>query len=106
MRLKSPKLFLLLSAIIVITGANLFFVSPNAVTKITPSNTDVSTCRKCHQAITDSFIHTAHYFDSRPADSNSIKGSFEEGKNRYSYNQFMEVAMVKADGKFIQSARI
>jgi len=106
MHLNSPKLILLLSAIIVITGANLFFTTPTTLTQPPASYTDVSTCRTCHQAITDSFIHTAHYFDSRPADSNSIKGSFEEGKNRYRYNQFMEVAMVKAEGKFFQSARI
>ena len=79
MHLNSPKLILLLSAIIVITGANLFFTTPTAATQPPASYTDVSTCRTCHQAITDSFIHTAHYFDSRPADSNSIKGSFEEG---------------------------
>src|SRR5205823_7577614 len=78
----------------------------NALIKTPASCTDVSSCRTCHRAITDSFIHTAHYFDSRPADSSSIKGSFEEGKNRYRYNQFMEVVMIRAGEKFIQSARI
>src|SRR4051812_47774832 len=100
MHLNSPRLIILLSAIIVITGANLFFATPNALIQTPASYTDVSSCRTCHRAITDSFIHTAHYFDSRPADSSSIKGSFEEGKNRYRYNQFMEVVMIREGEKF------
>lgn len=106
MHLNSPTLIVLSSAIIVITGANLFFASPDVSIETPASYSEVTSCRTCHQAITDSFVHTAHYFDSRPADSNSIKGSFEDGKNRYRYNQFMEVVMIKAGGKFIQSARV
>lgn len=106
MHLGSFKPVVILSAIvIVITGTNLFFVKPKNF-QIASSLTDVSTCRKCHQAITDSFIRTAHYFDSRPADSSSIKGSFREGKNKYVYNQFMEVVMVKEGNQFLQSGRV
>jgi len=107
MYLISPKLVVVLSAIvIVITGSNLFFVVPNNVPNPPASFTDVSSCRTCHRAITDSFMRTAHYFDSRPADSSSIKGSFEEGKNTYAYNQFMEVVMVKEGDTYLQSGRV
>src|SRR5436190_2159477 len=106
MRLQSSKLLVVLSATAMITGSNLFFVAHKPVTKTSTTFTDVSSCRTCHQAITDSFIRTAHYFDSRPADSSSIKGSFEDGKNSYRYNQFMEVAMISHENKFLQSGRV
>src|SRR5688572_11164711 len=102
MRLKSPKLIVVLSAIVGITSGNLFFVAPKAP-KTSPSFSDPSSCRTCHQAITDSFVRTAHYFDSRPADSSSIKGSFEAGKNKYTYNPFMAVLMIRKENKFLQS---
>ena len=107
MNLASRKLIAVLSAIvIVITGSNLFFVVSKGLPDASLSFTNPSSCRPCHQAITDSFIRTAHYFDSRPADSNSIKGSFKEGKNKYVYNQFMEVVMVKEGDQYLQSGRV
>ena len=105
-RLISPKLIVVSVIIILVIGSNLFFVSSRKLAQSAPSSTDVSSCRPCHQAITDSFIRTAHYFDSRPADNKSIKGSFREGQNRYVYNQFMEVVMVKEGDQFIQSGRV
>jgi len=106
MRLTSPKLVVVSAIIIVVIGSNLFFVSSKTVPVSSSSITDVSSCRPCHQAITDSFIRTAHYFDSRPADNKSIKGSFQEGKNKYVYNQFMEVVMVKERDQYLQSGRV
>jgi hypothetical protein len=102
----SPKLIAtVLAIVVIIIGSNLFFVVPKVLPAAT-SFTDASTCRTCHRAITDSFMRTAHYFDSRPADSKSIKGSFQEGKNKYVYNQFMEVVMVKEGDQYLQSARV
>jgi len=106
MRVHSPKLIVVLSATIAITGSNLFFSSTKDLPNSQSSNADIPSCRSCHLAITDSFILTAHYFDSRPADSSSIKGSFEQGKNRYRYNQFMEVVMIRKDNRFRQSAQV
>jgi len=106
MRLNSPRLIVVLSAIVGITSGNLFFVAPKALTKTSPSFSDPSSCRTCHQAITDSFVRTAHYFDSRPADSSSIKGSFEAGKNKYTYNPFMAVLMIRKENKFLQSGQV
>jgi Cytochrome c554 and c-prime len=105
--LASPRLVIVLSGIITaIIGSNLFFVVPKSLPNPSTSFTNPSSCRPCHQAITDSFMRTAHYFDSRPADSKSIKGSFEEGKNSYKYNQFMEVVMVKEGNQYLQSGRV
>ena len=107
MYLASPKQVFVLSVIVVaIIGSNLFFVAPNNLPNPSASFTDPSSCRTCHRAITDSFVRTAHYFDSRPADSNSIKGSFAEGKNRYVYNQFMDVVMVREGNTYLQSGRV
>jgi hypothetical protein len=105
MRPTLPKQLLVLVAItILIFSLNLFFVTPASID--TRKLTDVSTCRNCHQAIVDSFIKTAHYYDSRPADSKSIKGSFEEGKNIYEYNDFMKVEMVTDGNQYWQLARV
>lgn len=63
-------------------------------------------CITCHKSIYDSFIGTAHYMTSRAAAEKFIKGSFEEGKNRFAYNQFIEVRMEKRDSVFFQTAYI
>jgi hypothetical protein len=90
----------LLLALVVIS--NLFFISPDG--HAVASND--STCAGCHRDIHESFIHTAHFHDSAPADSNSIKGSFEEGKNVFAFNAFMTVAMLKEGNTYRQSATV
>ena len=107
MRLISPKLFFIVAAIVVVVASsNVFFVVPKNLSSPKSASTDVSACRTCHRAITDSFIRTAHYWDSRPADGKTIKGSFAEGKNKFVYNQFMEVVMVKEGDQYLQSGRV
>ena len=99
-----PKQLTIMTAITVVTvTGSLSFTSENPGE---PVLAEPATCRQCHTAITDSFLRTAHYFDSRPADSNSIKGSFLEGHNRYRFNPFMEVIMYKDDGKYKQAALV
>ncbi len=63
-------------------------------------------CIKCHKAVYDSFIGTAHYLTSRPAAEEFIKGSFEKGKNHFTYNQFMEIRLEKKDSGFFQTLYI
>ena len=63
-------------------------------------------CMKCHKAVYDSFATTAHYLTSRPAAEKYIKGSFEEGRNQFSFNQFIKVSMEKRDSGFFQTAYI
>lgn len=106
MRFTSSKLIVVAAILTVVIGSNLFFVPPAALPIESTSATDANSCRPCHQAITDSFMRTAHYFDSRPADGKSIKGSFKEGMNSYQYNQFMEVVMVREGNQYLQSGRV
>ncbi len=59
-------------------------------------------CASCHKDIAESHIHTAHYQTSQEASKESIKGSFEDGKNKYYYNKSVFVAMEKRDSGFYQ----
>ncbi len=61
-------------------------------------------CISCHAAITESHRLTAHYRDSRPATKESIKGSFDRGKNHFTYNKFAEVVMESKNDGFWQTA--
>src|SRR5687767_14524114 len=56
-----------------------------------------ASCASCHNDIYKSHIQTAHYFDSRPAVEEFIKGSFAEGKNKYVYNKWMYVTLEKQE---------
>jgi hypothetical protein len=70
-----------------------------------PVFTGSAACASCHKDIYASHIKTAHYLDSRPASAEAIKGSFKNGKNRFVYNDHMEVLMEKKDGHFFQTAQ-
>ena len=61
-----------------------------------------ASCANCHKAISDSHVHTAHYLTSQVASQKNIKGSFEEGKNSFSYNYERAVTMEKRDDGFYQ----
>lgn len=63
-------------------------------------------CANCHKDIYESHIHTAHYLDSRPASKEFIKGSFSQGKNKFVYNKWMEVALEQKKDSFFQTAFI
>ncbi|MEO6313694.1 MAG: cytochrome c3 family protein [Chitinophagaceae bacterium] len=63
-------------------------------------------CINCHKAIADSFFATAHYTTSRIAAEEFIKGSVVEGKNHFSYNQFVDVKIEKKDSAFFQTVYI
>jgi hypothetical protein len=63
-------------------------------------------CQSCHKDIFESTRHTAHYFTSRPAAEEFIKGSFEEGKNEFVYNKWVEVVMEKRDSGFWQTSYV
>jgi hypothetical protein len=59
-------------------------------------------CATCHKDIYASHIHTAHYFTSRPALEEYIKGSFQPGENRYMYNAALFADMQKRDSGLFQ----
>lgn len=106
MSLISSKHLVVLTVIILLTLTSNLFFSFTGTDDISAIPDGPETCRNCHKAITDSFMHTAHFLDSSPADSITIKGSFTDGENRYRYNQFMEVIMYKDEGKYMQAALV
>jgi Cytochrome c554 and c-prime len=63
-----------------------------------------ATCANCHKDIYNIHIHTAHYNTSQPATATTLKGSFEPGKNSFSYSEHTTVAMEKRDSSFYQVA--
>jgi hypothetical protein len=59
------------------------------------------TCVSCHKDVYNSYVHTAHFETSRPADEATIHGSFVKGQNSFSFGNGMSVAMEKrADGLY------
>jgi hypothetical protein len=63
-------------------------------------------CRRCHQAIYDSFLSTAHNLTSVQASGKFIKGSFDPERNHFSYNKFMEVVLEKKNDSYFQTSYI
>lgn len=63
-------------------------------------------CINCHKAIYDSFMNTAHHLTSMPGSATSIKGSFDSGHNRFTYNKFTDVVMEKTGNDFFQTVYI
>ena len=61
-----------------------------------------SVCANCHKNIYDTHLKTAHYLTSQPASEKFIKGSFEDTKNKFSYNYSVVVAMEKRDSGLYQ----
>jgi hypothetical protein len=64
------------------------------------------TCESCHKAQYQSYLHTAHYLTSRPADINTIHGSFAAGKNVFSFGNGMTVAMEQRKSGLYQAGYI
>src|SRR6266404_3795866 len=59
-------------------------------------------CAGCHKDIYNKHIHTEHYLTSAPPTGKNILGSFENGKNVYSFDPFTNVKMEKRDSGFYQ----
>ncbi|HLO80218.1 MAG TPA: multiheme c-type cytochrome [Chitinophagaceae bacterium] len=105
--LKQKQAQVIMIILLVIVGSNLFF-TPKKETEI-PYGTKMvgsQACRSCHANIYDSHIQTAHFKDSRPAEGQYIKGSFEAGSNFFNYNQFMSVELRKEGDRFVQAGMV
>ncbi len=102
---KTRVTFLILLAVI---GCYLFFVQgpPAPAQPALADPSPAAACRGCHGEIYNSFVHTAHYLDSRPADTSSVRGSFQEGHNSFQYNPFMRVTMTREGDHLLQTATI
>ena len=61
-------------------------------------------CTGCHKEIYDSHIKTAHYLAGQPSSEKSVKGSFQKGKNKYSYTPNILLSMEKRDSGLFQVA--
>ena len=68
------------------------------------SYTTAEKCAGCHKEIYESHLKTAHYLTGQPAEEKFIKGSFEKGKNGYSYSPLILLSMQKRDSGFYQVA--
>ncbi len=62
-----------------------------------------ASCRKCHQAIYDSVMLTAHYNATTPTSQNTVHGNFNEGQNSYVYDSSTKVVMQKRDSGLYQA---
>jgi Cytochrome c554 and c-prime len=61
-------------------------------------------CQTCHREIFQHFIQTAHYRDSRPASGKTILGSFDSGRNRFTFDKGSQVVMERKDSGFFETA--
>ena len=59
-------------------------------------------CGSCHKAEFNSFAHTSHFHSTMPANEQTIKGSFKKGKNIFTYNPQLYMAMEKRDSGLFQ----
>jgi len=94
---------ILLSLAAIIFLVNTQWITPAASIQPPTPTDDGRACISCHKSIVQTHLHTAHYLSSAPADASSIRGSFNEGRNRFVYNDHMEVVMEKKNGVYLQT---
>jgi hypothetical protein len=61
-------------------------------------------CMSCHKEIYENHIKTAHYLTGQPASEETVRGSFQKGKNTYSYTPEIILSMQKRDSGLFQVA--
>jgi len=104
--------YVMIFILLIIFAFNVMFTYTTKydITKIKNKDKDnfsgSASCVNCHKSIYESHIKTAHYLDSRTATKEFIKGSFEEGKNKFIYNKWMEVILEQKKDSFYQTAYI
>jgi len=62
-----------------------------------------NTCAKCHAAIYNSYLHTAHFEASAPAAENTVHGSFAGDSAVFNISGSQKVVMQKLDSGLFQS---
>jgi hypothetical protein len=62
-----------------------------------------ATCIKCHGDLYKSYLHTAHYMASMPADINTVHGSFAKNFNTFKISDSQKIVMDKLDSGMYQS---
>jgi hypothetical protein len=99
-----PKKYLIVTGLVLVVG----LLGAGKIKSKPPEDpvfVGSAACASCHKDIYASHIRTAHYLDSRPATAVAIKGSFRSGKDRFVYNDHMQVLMEKKNGQFFQTAQ-
>lgn len=97
----------------VIIAGSLLFATCISEEKEQPQKSGISTakdevfagsqaCARCHKAIYDKHLYTAHYLTSQPGNAKTIRGNFDTGKNVLNYTQFIKVVMQKEDSNYYQ----
>ncbi len=64
--------------------------------------TGSAACGGCHKDIYEKHLKTGHYLSSQPALEKYIPGSFEKGKNKFSFSPVSEIVMEKRDSGLFQ----
>lgn len=116
--MKSPKKFIYLIIIVLFILLFIFFsdffsvpneseyqnIEPIAMHTNGQHFAGSSSCVECHADIYKTHVETAHYNSSAIANRDNIKGSFENGKNKYELNEHINFSMeVKKDGFYQQT---
>jgi len=60
-------------------------------------------CAKCHSDLYNSYLHTAHYLASLPADTNTVHGSFAKNFNVFDFSASQKIIMEKRDSGLFQT---
>ena len=60
-------------------------------------------CIKCHSNLYNSYLHTAHYLASVPANGNTVHGSFVKNFNVFDVSTSQKIVMEKLDNGMFQT---
>jgi hypothetical protein len=60
-------------------------------------------CIKCHNNLYSSYLHTAHYMASAPANVTTVHGSFEKKSNVFDFDASQKIIMEKRDSGLFQT---
>ncbi|MBL0358353.1 MAG: hypothetical protein IPP72_16440 [Chitinophagaceae bacterium] len=77
----------------------------NTKTKPDPRGAAFATeqsCRKCHQAVYDSAVTSAHFYASAAATAKNVLGNFNAGHNSFIYDSITKVVMEQRDSGLYQ----
>ncbi|MEL6304632.1 MAG: hypothetical protein AAFQ20_07565, partial [Bacteroidota bacterium] len=85
-------------------ASDYYDIEPVAVHKNGQAFAGSTSCIDCHSDIYDTHLKTAHFNTSTLADSTTIKGSFEIGRNTHFLNNRVQFMMIETDSGFYQKA--
>jgi hypothetical protein len=60
-------------------------------------------CARCHQSISNSFAHTAHFLSTRVANATDVSGSFSTGSSEIKIDESTRIVMEKKESGLYQT---